>query len=232
MLPTLFPALRPEGEAFDRWVDQLGAVDIVELSERQLQEGVAPIEAGEKARIAAAAAALEPAWQALSDELGEGPACDALLLGGVLAALHEERTLDPELLELLEGGEAGHPVTALSSSLDPTDLWSVVEAAAAEAACEGIPDELDDEAYERLWESAIVETADLLWSDWHARRLATLVERVRGQLPARGFPRASALLAEGCEDVRKDAHLARSVAAELLGDTLGALRQLELDLAA
>jgi hypothetical protein len=238
VLPTLFPVLRPESEAFDAWVDRVRAADPAPpgLSNDVLHDGMARVDEAERERIAQVLSAeLRRAWRSLCDELGDEPALrDAVLTGAVAAALHEERSLDPAVLDLLEDGDElrDDPADALALALDATDLWSVVEATAAEAACDAIPDEVDDDEYEARWQAAIADTADRLWTDRHARRLAILVGRVRSRLPDPAFSHASAILAEACERVSGDENEARVLGADLLGDTLGALRRLDLGLAA
>jgi hypothetical protein len=238
VLPTLFPVLRPESEAFDAWVDRVRAAGPAPrgLSNEVLDEAVARVDEAERERIAEALSAeLGQVWRSLCDELGDEPALrDAVLTGAVAAALHEERSLDPAVLDLLEDGDEfrDDPVEALSLARDATDLWSVVEATAAEAACDAIPDEVDDDEYEARWQAAIADTADRFWTDRHARRLATLVGRARSRLPDPAFSDASAVLAEACERVSGDEGEARVLGADLLGDTLGALRQLDLGPAA
>ena len=227
-LPTLFPLARPDGPEFEAWAAERATDDpTLEL----VDEGIALVHDDDRRRIVdTCAETCTEAWRSMVEEAGDERVAEvALLTGAVMAALDERRELDPLGLELLEHGEGTGRDAAddLSLVVEGCDLWSVVEAARAEEALAAIPDEVDDDAYEQLWTAVFEREAARLLTARHERRLAILVERVRAQLPADGFPRASQALTQACDAYQRDARVRSRLAAMLLGDTLGPLQLLD-----
>src|SRR5439155_25877803 len=101
-------------------------------------------------------------------------------------------------LELLEESPDEDAAEALALVLDPGDLWSVYESGVAEGALVELDDDLDDEAYELIWNATVADQARQLYGEWHQARLAELVARLRSRLPLPGWPRASTTLARAC----------------------------------
>jgi hypothetical protein len=236
-LPILFPLLRSSGPAFDAWVERGLAATVTDASGLAdlVDEGLSLLGQDEAERILELAPTVSPdLWTHLRNDLGDEQLEDLLHSGAVLAALGEQRTLDPHTLALLDGTNVfdQDPLEPLALTLDADALWSVVEAEAAEAAVAAIPDYLDDEAYERRVESSLAQIVRSYWSDSHAERLQTLVARVRAQLPLAGFPRATRALATACDFFAGEQSGCERLAAMLLFDTLDPFWADELDLAA
>jgi len=225
-LATMFPLLRPDSPGFDAWVDARRESEVTRAS---IEEAGALLPAAERERIVGAHAQEFPGvWRSLVDDLGdEHEAEEAVFIGAVVAALEEVRVVDPSVLELIEENDdiAAHPVEALATALEATDLWSINEASAVDEALAMIPDVLDDGAYEILCIAAIEAEAARLWSPRHEGRLARLVERLSAQLPIAGRAKASSVLAEGCAGFERDGAMRLRLAAMLLADTLDPLQQ-------
>ncbi len=222
-LPEHFPLLRPVSPAFDAWADALGTVD--DPGRELIDEGLAFLGEDELERIVSGHAAAFPAvWRQLCEEAGdELLAQEAVLEGAIVAALREERRLDPQILELVEKvrGIAADHAEALALALEGTDLWSVAEAVSVDDALASAPEErLDPHGWIELLEAEVARLATPV----HERRLASLVGRVGTQLPAPQFPRASRSLAGACAEFDREPAFRRRVAALLLADALGALR--------
>lgn len=222
-LPEHFPLLRPISTAFDGWADALGTVD--DPGRELIDEGLAFLDEDELERIASGHAAEFPAvWRQLCEEAGDDLlAEEAVLEGAIVAALREERRLDRQILELIEkvrGIAADHGET-LALALEGTDLWSVAEAVAVDEALARAPEEqLDPPGWIGVLEGEVSRLA----TPMHERRLASLVARVRTQLPDHEYPRASRSLVEACAAFDGDPDFRRRVAALLAADALGALR--------
>jgi hypothetical protein len=222
-LPEHFPLLRPVSSAFEAWADALGTV--IDPGRELIDEGLAFLDEAELERIVSGHAAEFPAvWRQLCEEAGDDLlAEEALLEGAIVAALREERRLDPQILELIEKvrGIAADHAEALALALEGTDLWSVAEAVAVDDSLARAPEErLDPPGWIGLLESEVARLA----TPMHDRRLASLVARVRAQLPDPGYPRASRSLAGACAAFAADPGFRRRIAALLLADALGALR--------
>lgn len=140
-LPEHFPLLRPVSPAFDAWADALGTVD--DPGRELIDEGLAFLGEDELERIVSGHAAAFPAvWRQLCEEAGdELLAQEAVLEGAIVAALREERRLDPQILELVEKvrGIAADHAEALALALEGTDLWSVAEAVSVDDALASAP---------------------------------------------------------------------------------------------
>ena len=88
--------------------------------------------------------------------------------------------------------------------LESGDLWGIHESIRTEADLAAVPDELDDEEYERRWEQTIGVAAARLTTRWHRKRLAVLVRRLRARLPLADYPAASAALESACDAFERD----------------------------
>lgn len=220
-LAELFPRLRPSGAAFSHWADRIARRD---LSPALLEEGLGLLEDHERDRIEHEHERDYPhVWRTLCDDLGsDAIAAEAAVIGAVVAAVDERRPPDDDVLELLEGSAEARrdPCEALALVLRAGDLWSVHESVQVEAAIAAIPDDLDDDEYEKEWNATLEREAGRLATEWHDERLATLVARLAGHLPFRGRPAASAALAGACETLARDPELRARLAAFLLGETL------------
>jgi len=226
-LGSMFPLLRPDCPEFDAWAATRQTDDV---TRELIEEGGALLPEVERERIARAHAQEFPdVWRSLVGDLGDQAAAEqAAVIGAIVAALAEADGVDPTALALIERAseELGDdPAETLALALDPTDLWSIAEATAAGDAVAEIPDALDDDAYEVLWTAALEAEAARLWSQPHERRLARLVERLRKQLPFAASATASAVLTEACAAYASDENVRTRLAALLLADSLGALRQ-------
>jgi hypothetical protein len=235
-LPILFPRLRAGGGAFEGWIVRVGSEQPdVERLEQAIDEGIARLEPAARERIVATAATeLATAWQSYVAEIDDEPAAiEALLSGAVVAALGEQRTLEPRVLAVIEEVESARGgIEPLALVLDATSLWSAAEGEEVEGAVEALSEELDDEEYERAWDAAIDEVAARHWTPAHEERLALLVARARAQLPVAEFPLASAAVLAACERFEEDGELRARLGRLLLGGTLGPLRMLDFALAA
>jgi hypothetical protein len=217
-----FPRLRPQGAAFAAWAEWAAEHDPGEIS---IDAGIAVLDAAERERIVRTHAQEQAkAWQSLCADVGGERLAETMLLSGAVVAGVRER-YGPERFRLafLEQ-RAGLEETrhALSWVLDGHDLWSLIESAEADAALSSLDegDELDDEAYETLWEATLASEACRMWTPWHDARLAALVTRMRAWLPIAGFPAASALLEAACDEFEPGTAIAKSVAADLLHGSL------------
>jgi len=229
-LPFLFPRLRPRGDAFAAWAERVATA---ELGAPRFDEGLALVEAAERERIGREQAEEHPqVWQSLVADLAdEDLARKIVVSGAVVAGVWERRTRDSLALALLEDSPDEDAAEALALVLDAGDLWNVFESASADAALAELDDDLDDEAYELMWNATIVEEARRLGGPWHDARLAELVARVRSRLPLEDFATASAALVRACDEFERDARGRERLAALLLADSVGRLR-LALPLAA
>src|SRR5262245_40456299 len=190
-LASNFPRQRPASATFDAWAER--APD--ELTHQVLEEGLNELGAEERARIPAEFAEAHPRmWEAILDEARDyDDAIFAVLVGAVAAGLEERRRrLVPTALEVLEDLDEvdRDAVLSLALVLAPTDLWSVVELDAAEAAVEA--------------GAKPAVAAERIWSEWHEERLQTLVGRVREQLPVAGLPVGSSVVAAACSAFEDD----------------------------
>lgn len=225
-LPTEFPRLRPEGEAFSAWVDDVAADDPLGAS---VKEGIARLEPKERRRIERTHAKEFPAvWHGFCDELGgdEEVAREAVVAGAVVAALNERQPPDADTLALLEESDdlLNDPCEALVFALQAGDLWSVYESIQVDEALRAIPEALDDEAYDAEWNGVVRAQAARLRSRWHDKRLKLLVGRLRARLPLADYPRSSSALLAACEAFERDDAMRRRLAELLLADSLSWMR--------
>lgn len=224
VLPSMFPLLRPDCSRFDRWADRVP--EDSELTRDLLEAGVGSIGRRERKRILAQHEADFPhVWSALCNEIGGRELAEpVLLVGAVIAGLDERLPIDESRLELLELAGEMDPATTLSLALEPTDLWSAYEAGVVADALAL----LDDDAFGAI----IAGEAGRLTTPRHRKQLARLVARLGSQIPAARYPQASESILRACADFERNRDLGARVAALLLGDSLGALRALDLRLAA
>jgi hypothetical protein len=215
-LASLFPLLRPFDPRFEAWAAATSGDD---LTQDLVEAGLQRVGRRERKRILRAADAL---LGAIGDEERQ-----VVLIGSVVAAVREQRDLDPTALDHLESCEGcrGEPAESLAAVLEPCDLWSVVEAERAEEALDRVPQAEHDEQF---FAATITLQAGAMWSEAHTRRLELLVGRVRAQLPLDGRPLASSALAEACSAVERELGARLRLAALLLADTLGPVRLLRL----
>lgn len=225
-LASMFPLLRPDCPAFDAWLDSRREL---EVSRASIEEAGALLPEAERERIVRMHAQEFPdVWRSLVDDFGdEAEAEQAVVVGAIVAAFGEARTVDPTVLELIDGDHElrADPAEALALSLEATHLWSIAEATVTGDALAEIPVASSAEAYEVAWTATVEEAAARLWSPRHERRLERLVERLRTQLPLGYNPNASAVLEEACAAFEHDKRLRARLAALLLADSLGPLQQ-------
>jgi hypothetical protein len=146
-----------------------------------------------------------------------------VLAGAAAAGVRDLRPPPTDVLELLEELDEvlAEPLDALSWVIGGEALWSRRETELVESGVHRIPDWLDDDAYEARWRETIVDFAAGAATEWHARRLARLVERARRRLPYDGFPATTAAVSAGCERFDADTASRARLAALLLEDTIG-----------
>jgi hypothetical protein len=221
----MFPLLRPDCAEFDSWLD---AQDPSRMTEAMVEEGEDLLPPAERQRITRAHAKEFPElWQSLIDDLGDEDEAERIVLAGtVVAALQEPRTIDSDVLELIEeqGGELrDDPAELLALVVHAVDLWSVADASDLDEALALIPDFLDDDAYDVLWHAAIEFAMRESWSARHERRLARLVRRVEMQLENVERPAARDLLTEACAAFHRDQGTRRRLASLLLADSVDCL---------
>jgi hypothetical protein len=211
-LATMTPRLRPESAGFDAWAARVGIVADHPLEEL-LDAGIAALGTDERRRLVDACAELcGRAWDSVREDLGDDAQAELLFLrGAVLAGLHEREPIAAPLFTAVELHRevCDNPVCALATVLDPSDLWSLVEAAEIDEAAEGDPDEAADLGRWR-------------WTPDHARRLEVVLGRLRSELPA-APPVARQALEEACDAVARDPVLGAEVGAVLLDHALDLL---------
>jgi hypothetical protein len=219
-LARLFPLLRPQNSGFEEWVAEH---TMRQPSADLIEEGMKWVARPERKRITQAHGEDYPlVWQSLVADVGdERRAGQEVLAGSVVAALAERRQLRAKGLELIEEhAELRNPALALSRVLRGAQVWSAAEAAEVDYRIVRIPPGLDEDAYERRLDETFARETKRNWSAAHERRLFILVNRVRAQLPAGGYPHASAVLAAACAVFTRDATVRQRVAAILLARTL------------
>ena len=224
-LASMFPLLRPDCPEFDEWLD---AQDPSQMTETMLEDGERLLPLAESERIAHEHERHFPdLWRSFVDHVGDPAEAEQMVLAGaIVSALQEARTIDPDVLELIE--ERGDdlktdPAELLALVLDPTDVWSIAEAAEVDEALALVPDFLDDDAYAVLWDAAIELALRQSWSERHERRLARLVRRLQARVHPVDRPGASQLLTDACAAFEGDEKVRRRLAALLLVDSVDLL---------
>lgn len=232
-LPARFPLLRPDSDDFENW---LRAHRAEPPTHELVETAVNVLGVAERERIARSYAGWFPhEWSRLRAEVADEAKVEIIVLVGAIAASLNEQPLPGNLVLGLLEDEPGcftDPAGVLALCLEAADLWSVEEAAIADHAIAAIPDELDDDEYERRWEAVLDRESALLLTRRHRRRLLVLARRLRSELPLEGFPRTSEAVGRACAALERDRQLRLRVASILLGDTLGPFRWQQSALAA
>lgn len=221
----MFPLLRPDCAEFDSWLE---AQDPTHLTEAMVEEGENVLPPAERQRITRTHAEDFPElWQSFVDDLGDEDEAERIVLAGaVLAALQEPRTIDSDVLELIEeqGGELrDDPAELLALVVHAGDLWSVADASDLDEALALVPDFLDDNTFDVMWHAAIELAMRESWSARHERRLARLVRRVEVQLEHVERLAARDLLMEACDEFQRDEGARRRLGSLLLADSVDCL---------
>ena len=215
------PRLLPDCDAYDDWVRGILAGEVP----MDANAAIVTLGREEPQRILAACLDLFPdEWSALSGRCGSDRDAVAALLGGAVAAgIRDHRPPRRSFVELVEESEdlGEDPFEALALCLDGEQLWSGEDGIEAERAIDAIPDWVDDDVLEIRWRETLDAIAAREVTDWHARRLTRLVERLERQLPFEGFPRASAAIRAECEQFAADESFRRGLASRLLGHLVG-----------
>jgi uncharacterized protein YecA (UPF0149 family) len=227
-LPAFFPLLLPQDESSERWLAQHATP---EPSSELIEQGIQQLPPHERRRMLAAYTDDFPKlWEGLVADAGDKElVAQAMVRGAVAVALAETREVDPNVLRAIEDFEQPRTdaLETLSFAVDPTQLWSVLEANRAQRTIEDIPDWLDDEAYSQRWDKALGRQVSRSWSEAHERRLGLLTARIAAQLPIDDHANASAALAEGCALVVEDPSASRRLAEMLLGDAFDLLDEVQ-----
>lgn len=166
------------------------------MAEDMLTDAAAAIDEREAHRVVSEWCAAYPdRWSSLCHAATDVGAAERELVKGALAAAVYERLPTPrELVVELELIELS-PCAALALLLPPQFVWSYDEARAAAVA---LPGRID-------------EVAAALGRIEHVERVRALSGLLSRELPFRGFPRASAILAESCAAAESDIEFARAV---------------------
>lgn len=197
-IALLFPSVRPRAPEALALAARLagGLGEHEELEDDALAVAAAAIEERERRRLVDEWAAAYPdRWSSLCHTSADVAAAELELVKGALAAaVHERLPTPPEMVMELELVEPS-PAPALALVLPPQFVWSYDEARAAAAA---LPDRID-------------EVAAALGRVEHVERVRSLAGFLGAELPFRGFPRASAVLAEACEATEGELEFVRAV---------------------
>jgi hypothetical protein len=227
-LGSVFPLLRPSDAALEAWAATLEGAEVT--TQDVLEECIERAGERECERIAGWVAEHHPEiWARIVADFGDAnEAGTVVVAGGIGQFLAEERSLDLGWLEHLDACAdcSADDAVALAAALQPSNLWSVAEAATLDEVLSAAGEELDEAAFEAVVDATAAE----LWTDEHEPRLALLVERVRRRLPQREWPQASEALAAACARFGRDEAIRGRVASLLLAETLGPLRAVELGL--
>ena len=153
---------------------------------RMVVESVESLSASERRRIVDAWTTRFPErWAVLVGEVGDVALAEhAVAVGAVRAAIGERKPCDPAGIAEIEGLPAVHPGNALVAVIPPSTVWEydvALEAAAAAGDRESTIASIGFGSFSRC-----------------EPRLRDRVAWVERQLPFQAFPRASAVLAEGC----------------------------------
>lgn len=170
--------------------------DREQIAEDVLADAAAAIDEREAHRLVSEWSAAYPdRWSSLCHTAADVDAAERELVKGALAAaIYERLPTPPELVVELELIELS-PCAALAFLLPPQFVWSYDEARAAAVA---LPDRID-------------EVAAALGRIEHVERVRALGGLLSRELPFRGFPRASAVLAEACTAAESEIEFARAV---------------------
>ena len=232
MLPNFFPLLTPQDDATELWLAQHAAS---EPSAEVIDAGIERLPEAERKRMLTYARGLSNIWEGLVADTGDEELVSKVVVSAALvAALSERRGLEPARLDLIEESEETRKdvLATLSFVLGPTDLWNLVEAQRVGDSLDEVPEWLDDDEYERRCQETLELERSQIWSEAHERRLCLLVERVAAQLPAEGYPNASAALAAACGLVAENREARLRLAEMLLYDALDPLEDVQAEIAA
>src|SRR3954454_11090132 len=134
-LPSLTPRLRPVSPGFEGWGRGIGRV-ADHPAEALLDAGIAAMGTDEQRRLLDDCAVLcGRAWDGLREDVGDDDESALLLLrGAVLAGLHEREPIAGAMFRAAErhADHCDDPVCLLATVLNPSDVWSLVEAAEIE----------------------------------------------------------------------------------------------------
>jgi hypothetical protein len=212
------PQMVPLIDGVEEWADRVVGGEI------EPAEALALIPEREALRLVEAFAAHFP------HELSEALALydieevvPVILIGAILAGKADceaARLADEKLLAIEVNEELTDPVEALAYALEGWRLWDDEDGEAFDDEAAQLPEWLDDEAADRRFDEILAATADRRSSEWHVLRLQRMVHEVRSQLPVDGYPRASALIEQGCARFDDDPALGKVIATELLVDVV------------
>jgi hypothetical protein len=211
-----FPRHRPATAAFDAWARTAPEVP----SEEAIEAGVAALDAGERARIVDGFAREYPElWRGILADFGNDElAVEIVLKGAVVVGVLERLALPEGALELLESYGEVDPALALALVMSPGDLWSVIESGETAEVLDPVSEDLDEAAYDALWERTLQAECERRLTPWHEARLDLLLARVRERVPVEGYPRASQILLAAVEQLEADDR--DRLATELLASSL------------
>jgi hypothetical protein len=213
-ISALFPWVRPRNAVVEAFAERVA----LELDPRdprvpvaRVEEGVALLDESERRRIVADWAHRYPdRWSRLCAAVGDVALTERVVVSSaVRGAISERRPVPRGLVTALEDGALSRsPCAALALVLAPPLVWTLDDAALVARAGGGTRnapffDVAEDLARERVQE-------------WHVERVQWLADRLAGQLPVAGLPRASQILADACRRVGGDDATAGAVAAVLL----------------
>jgi SEC-C motif len=222
------PQLLPAVDAYDLWVGEV-------LARRRRpvpDEAIETLGKQEIERIVTACFGLfREEWEELSGLVAdEREALGALLAGAVAAGIRDCAPIGGGWIADIEDDEelASDPARSLGYLLEGEMLWEIADGDVATAALRRVPDWVDDDVYDVEFWVVLDATAAELGTDWHRARLARLVDRIRGELPFAGYPRATAALERACRRFVDDPAVPVRLAATLLSDMLGRRRYDEI----
>lgn len=214
-LAAVFPFLRPEGVEVlayaERVADELG--DDEDVGPDHGERGLPLLSSEDRRRLVASYASRYPGpWQEVCEQVGDPDvAARGLAVGAIRAAIAERRLPLRGVLEEVEAARETieTPAKALLFCLQPSHVWALLDAFAAAEASAGAEEP-------GAWLRAIDEVAWEQLDEEHGDRVRTLARHLARRLPLPGLPRASELLARGCDEVQHERDLADELAACLL----------------
>jgi hypothetical protein len=217
-LARCFPELRPSGAEVIAFADETAALlgeDDFHVPSDLLVEGLERVEQTERRRLVELFAGDQPmGWRTLvADFRGNRVAAEQALVRGAIKWLICERRDRPR--SVLASLEADHPLPRTPGALvalvlEPSYLWSIVEASAVPAS---VPLLVDDDL---SWLKTAESIARDRVTQAHVDRVRMLLQPFATQLPIRSLPRASRVLAADVERVRRAAGAAEAAAGLLL----------------
>jgi hypothetical protein len=207
----LFPSVRVRG--VDSFLERSAAAAPDEAAlEAAVAEGLGLVDEREWRRtVDGWAEPYADRWASLTGAAGDTAAAERALVSGALRAGIEERAPTPlDVVAPLEGHRVEPPTyAALAVAIRPMFVWSVDEARAGEACAR-------ERRKPRQRLEAVQEVGGALLTFDHVRRTRALAARLAGDLPFRGLPRASRVLARACDEVAGELAAARRASLALL----------------